>query len=399
MNMTPRERVLAAVRGEEVFPIPTTSWKTKSIPLWSGNWPAILACRKKITWAFCAPWERTPAGGNRLTLARRWPKPLSAPDPWPNKKSHAQHLGRLERMNTYSDTIDRPLGHVETTAQVEAHPWPDPDWFDYTRIGWFEDAPAEYPAIAEWAPARRGLRPHRRGFDPIFSRVLDLCGIEKGLMMSMMRPICSRPSSPASTDFMEEFYRRIAEAGRDAIDFIASATTSPASADDDRSGTLAPLFRPRLEAPLRRAPQIWDEGADALLRRDSPGARRPDRRRTGRFRKSFRSRPRDGRRRTEARVGKDLTFYGGLDTQQILPTAARKRCAPKPPPGRYLRSRRPFHPGQHHLFQQDVPPINVLAMIEEPDRISRLFRRRARARARNRNSPSRSITMTMTMTK
>jgi uroporphyrinogen decarboxylase len=218
--LKPRERVLAAVDGQEVFPIPVDVFENAVYPQLEAD-----LCRH-----FGLPREDHAGVLEALGAEIRRGSCLFTGPPlqelpgqiamWPFKKVFRNVWGSWEGYETYSETIDRPLRLAQTVADVDAHVWPDPDWYDYQRIGWFYDTPDTYAPIPQWVERRADYARLIGGWNPVFSRVLDLFGMETGLMHMVQRPDLVQAAVAHIADFLELFYRRLAKAGQGYFDFL-----------------------------------------------------------------------------------------------------------------------------------------------------------------------------------
>jgi uroporphyrinogen decarboxylase len=293
--------------------------------------------------------------------------PIQPPSSFPNRRATRSIWGSWAGMNTYSDTIARPLAGIESVADVHNHRWPDADWFDYGRIGWFEEAPDQYPTVAAWADRHQEHLRVAGGFEPVFSRIMDLCGMEQGLALTAARPDLIHALVGHIGDFLEEYYRRIAVAGQGFVDVLAFG--------DDFAGQEGLLLSPRrwreYFLPLWRRlfgiahrhgmlaslhscgsvravlGDLVDAGLD-VLEVVQVSARGMD---PAELKREF---------------GAQLAFYGGMDVQQVLPRGTpdevraevRRLATILGRDGRFILA-------NSHLLMDDVPPANVLAMYDE----------------------------------
>jgi hypothetical protein len=121
---TPRQRVLAAVHGEEVLPVPYDVMENQIHPLLERSLARHFGLHQTDHLGVLHKlgahlrWGRPAYVGPPLAEA-----PVQPPDPWPSKRATRNIWGGWSGMNTYSDTIERPLAHVETIAEIEAYPW------------------------------------------------------------------------------------------------------------------------------------------------------------------------------------------------------------------------------------------------------------------------------------
>ena len=152
--MTPKERALAAMNGEELYPVPSDVFE-------NGVHPEL---RAKLLRHFGLPEDDNEGLLRAFNACIRWARPLYIGPPLEEDTSgaHVPIYPALkivkdiwgtwgEGAATYYDGLPRPLRSTETVAEVEAYPWPDPDWFDYEKVGWIMDPPETYLPLAEWA--------------------------------------------------------------------------------------------------------------------------------------------------------------------------------------------------------------------------------------------------------
>ena len=211
--MTQRDRALAALDGEEVFPVPCDVFE-------SAIYPDLLVglCRH-----FGVPDGDTEGVLCELGACMRRGMPLyigpsleevefQAHSPWPHKRTTRNIWGAYHGLESYSERIiKRPLRAAEETADIEAYQWPDPDWFDYGRTGWYDDdAPEGFLPVERYYGRYADYLRHVGGFVPIFGRIMDLCGFETGLMHMTQRPDLVHAMVTHIGTFLEEYYRRLA---------------------------------------------------------------------------------------------------------------------------------------------------------------------------------------------
>lgn len=366
MNL--REQALASVNGTEILPVPTDVMENLIYP--------------GLESALCHHHGLEPNDHEgllrRLGACLRWGKPayigppldeapIQPPSAFPNKKATRSIWGSWSGLNTYSDEIDRPLKGVESVSEVHAHRWPEPDWFDYRRIGYFEDSPAEYASVVKWAERNRDFGRVVGGFDPVFSRIMDLCGMEHGLMLMAAYPEVVDALVGHIGEFLEEYYRRIAGAGRDHIDFLAFG--------DDFAGQSGMLVSPdrwrSYFLPLWRKLFAIAHEHDMKALMHSCGCIRPvlgDLIDAGLDVFEVVQVSADGMDASDLKreFGAHLTFYGGMDTQHVLPFGSaddvraevRRLVDILGVGGRFILA-------STHLLMEDAPYENVLAMYDE----------------------------------
>jgi uroporphyrinogen decarboxylase len=275
-----------------------------------------------------------------------------------------------ESAATYYDSLPRPLRTAETVADVEAHAWPEPEWFDYSRVGWYSDPPESYLPVAEWAKRKSDYVRLGGGWSPIFAKVMDMFGMETGLINIADRPGLMEAAVAHIGNFFEEYYRRLARAGRGHFEILAWG--------DDFASQQGLLLRPELwrkwflpiwkrlfaiahENSMKAAlhscgsvravlGDLVDAGLDILenVQVQTVGMEPAE------LKREF---------------GRHLTFYGGMDTQETLPRGSSEevRCEVRRliqtlgKNGRYILC-------TTHFLMDDVPVENVVAMYDEASR-------------------------------
>lgn len=367
--MKPREKVNAAISGEEIFPIPTDIFENAIYPILAGKLcehfgldkadhrGLIRALGAHLRWAvpaYIGPpleevlWERSAA--------------------FPSKKITRNIWGTCD-IESYADSLlDRPLSSAETIADIERYNWPDPDWFNYERIGWFfTDDPGSYLSPSRWAEKYSDYARVAGCWNPVFSRIMDLFGMEKGLMHMASRPDLVHATVAHIGDFLEEYYKRLAGACNGHADILAFG--------DDFAEQNGMLLNPQKwrEYFLPLWKRLFDIAHKHNLKAmmHMCGAVRPvlgDLDDAGLDICEVVQVTAVGMKPQvlKREFGKDLTFYGGIDTQYLLPHGktedvkleVRKTIDIMGKGGGYILA-------SMHFLMEDVPYENVLAMYEE----------------------------------
>ena len=366
--MTPRERVLAALNGEEVYPVPVDLFE-------NGVHPEL---RSKLLRHFGLGPDDNEGLLKAFQACVRWAKPLYIGPPLEEVTSHAPVFPFTKMVKdiwgtfgegaaTYYDGLPRPMRDAKTVADVEAHPWPSPDLFDYGRVAWILDPPEAHLPVAEWAKRNSDYARLAGGWSALFSRAMDLFGMETGLMNLADRPELIEAAVAHIASFQEEFYRRLARAGRGHFEILAWG--------DDFASQQALLMRPAqwralflpmwkrlfaiahengMKSALHACGSVRavlgdlvDAGLDILQTVQVTAAGMD---------------PKELKRE----FGKHLAFYGGMDTQNILPKGsvedvrreARRLIGILGENGRYIFC-------TMHYLMDDVSVENALAMYDE----------------------------------
>ena len=365
--MRPRERVLAALAGEETFPIPADVFESCITPK--------LAAR--LLQHFGLDTADHEGLLDALGACVRWALPRYAGPPqeedptreaiYPLRKVTRGIWGTWEGLETYYDGLDRPLRFADSVAAIEAYAWPDPDWFDYETLGWYYDPPEAYRPMSAWVARHAEQARVIGGWSPVFCCLMDLFGMETGLRSLVERPDLVRAALAHMGEFYEEYYRRLARSAQGKFDFLAFG--------DDFAGQGAMLLSPKMWRayflPLwRRLFAIAHEhGMKSLIH--SCGSVRPiigDWVDAGLDVLAVVQTKAAGMDPSELKqeFGRHLAFYGGLDTQHLLPNGSpeqvreevRRLCDILGKGGGYIIA-------SSHVLMDDVPSENVLSLYDE----------------------------------
>lgn len=103
----------------------------------------------------------------------------------------------------YWEQTHYPLDAAETLEELEAYPWPDPDWYDYEELAC---QCRQYPDHAV-----------KVGLPPFYYHNI-LRGLAQSLMDPLLRPEFTHYLIQRISDFFAEYHRRCFEAGRGLVD-------------------------------------------------------------------------------------------------------------------------------------------------------------------------------------
>ncbi len=265
-------------------------------------------------------------------------------------------LGSEDVVVGYADeTSARLLQNAESVADIERFRFPNPDWFDYSIIPLMCHQYQDYALVAN------------QGWNPTFCRIAGLAGIETSLTWLITKPALIEAAVEHIEYYNYEYARRILEAAQGRIDILYTG--------DDFATQRGPMFNPDLwrryfKKPLARLCELArSHGARVMYH--SCGAIRayiPDFIEIGidivmpvQVRAEGMS-P-DSVKRD---FGDRLSFYGAVDTQDLLPFASPDRVRQEVrhlldvmgKGGGYILS-------SSHALLKDVPLQNVLAMYDE----------------------------------
>lgn len=364
MNL--REKTLNAISHKETFPVPYDVFEN--------------GMYKELERALCVHFylrEGDLEGVlEHLGACLRWANPVyigpplvedpTIPAGYPHRVAYINIWGTWSGPNSYTDVLLRPLADAETVSDIHAHQWPDPDWFDYTLVGVPYQQPDSNIDLVEWASMKSDYVRVIGGWSPIASRVLDLFGMETGLINMAARSDLIHATMGHIHDFMEEYYLRLAQAARGHFEILAFG--------DDFASQKSMLMNP----------EKWREYFLPLIRRLFEIAHKNDMKSLFHSCGSIRPVLRDlidagldifevvqitakdmDARELKRECGKDLVFYGGMDVQHIMPQGSSEEVRKETQrlidifgkDGGYICA-------TSHFMLDDIPTENILAMNE-----------------------------------
>jgi uroporphyrinogen decarboxylase len=362
--MNSRHRVLAAVKGEEVWPVPVDLFE-------SGLHPEIrigLETHYHLDHHDLEALLRALGAEFRWAAARYIGPPLEeAPfevqAQYPFNKVTRSMWGTWAGVETYTETFNRPLSLVETVAEVERHSWPDPSWMDYHNIGW----QGRVFTMADWIDQAADYARIIGGWNPVFSRVMELYGMDTGLLNLALRPDLIHATVSKIGEYLEEYYQRLATSARGYADFLGFG--------DDFAGQNGMLLSPdkwrEYFLPLWKRLFAIAYQHDLIPMMHMCGGIRPvlgDLIDAGLAVFEVAQVTARGMDPVELKreFGQHLAFYGGIDTQNTLPfgTVDDVRCEVQErievlaKGGRYILS-------SMHYLTDNIPVQNAVAMYDE----------------------------------
>jgi uroporphyrinogen decarboxylase len=266
--------------------------------------------------------------------------------------------GTPEYIQTYSERFRRPLAEITSVAEVEAYPWPQIEWFDFSTIPQMANLYRDYAVICP------------RRWSPVFDRIAELMGFETFLINLITQPKVIEALVEKITDWNCQMWQRVLDAAPGMIDICYTG--------EDPAGQLNLLIRPELWrryfkpayarlfeiAHSRGAyvmfhicgnatpilPDLIEIGMDILMpvqvsAKDMDPAR------------------------LKREYGREITFWGGVDTQHLLPNGT---------PDQVRREVRRlidilgegggFVLASTHNLTADIPIENIWAMYDEAAR-------------------------------
>jgi uroporphyrinogen decarboxylase len=263
---------------------------------------------------------------------------------------------RNDAGGVYSEACDLVLARLHTMADVEAHPWPSPDNYDYLVI------PEQIERVKDYAVCFGSA-----GIPDIINSVGRGRGMDQVLIDIITQDEVGVAIIDRRVDFYYEYCARGLEAGRGKIDILCIGE----DLGTQRGPTISPqtfdtFFRPRLQKFIALAHAY---GAKAMLH--SCGSTRLLQSRLIEMGldvlDSVQPEP-VGMAPEELKkeFGDRLTYCGMISTQETLPRGTVEQCRAEArhridvigKDGGYI-----FAPA--HCIQPDTPLENILAIYEE----------------------------------
>lgn len=363
----PGDRALRALQHQEVYPVAVDLFESGLYPELQGD-----LCRH-----YCLEPNDLEGLMQKLGVAFRWASPVYIGPPLPQDLAHRPAYphrvvftniwGTLSGPNSYSDELPSPLANAETIEDIHAHAWPDPDWFDYQRVGVPYQQPDTSQDLAGWAQSHPDYVRVVGGWNPVASRVMDMFGMQTGLTNLALCPDLIEAAVEHIGEFLEEYYKRLAQSARGHAQVLAFG--------DDFASQQAMLFSPthyrRYFLPLVQRLFEIAHKHDMQVLFHSCGAIRPvlgDLVDAGLDILGVVQLTAKGMDALELKqqFGQHLVFYGGVDVQQLMPYGTpdsvreevRRLVEVLGKDGGYVCT-------TCHFLLDDVPVSNVLAMYEE----------------------------------
>jgi uroporphyrinogen decarboxylase len=304
MAYSSRERVLAAIDHEPLDRVPTDYWGTPEI---TARLCDHLGCETHLEM-----YDLLGIDG----IAGASPPYVGPPLPdecdggfWFNVQTWGMRFeAQAVEGGIYWEQVHYPLAEAETIEELEAYPWPDPDWYDYDALA---------TKCEELAGSGRAVEV---GYTAPFYYHNMLRGLEESLMDPLLKPEFTHYLMERISSTFTEIHRRCFEAAGEYIDLT--------QVTDDWGSQNGLLTSPKVFAefyrePMQRAidlaksygirvfhhddgdmlpllPSLVEMGIDVL---------NPLQWRCGDWDLAA----------LKAEFGKDVCFHGGVDNQQTLP--------------------------------------------------------------------------------
>jgi len=192
---TPKDRILAAIRHETVDRIPTDYWATGEV--------TEKLCRHLGCGTVLEMYDRLGIDGIMHVAPPYIGPPL--PECGDSFSDGLQAWGMRFKRQEYEDGVYweqsyYPLAEAETIEDLDAYPWPKPEWFDYEELA---RQCAQYPD-----------RAIEVGYCAIFYYHNMLRGLEQSLMDPLLRPEFTHHLLQKIADTFYEYHARCFEATR-----------------------------------------------------------------------------------------------------------------------------------------------------------------------------------------
>lgn len=200
--MTGKERVLAALNHATVDRVPVDLW-------------ALPPVTDRLRAYFGVEDDEAVRQALGVDLRSVWPGYIGPPLPTFADGSWVDWWGIRKRMvGPFEEIVEAPLADASTVADVEAHPWPDPDWFDYDGLR------SVCKALSEYALVVRDPGPYATC---VLRMAMFLRGMEQFMIDLVRNPELAQAILTRVEKFYLEFDRRIFEVVGDLTDiyFIA----------------------------------------------------------------------------------------------------------------------------------------------------------------------------------
>jgi uroporphyrinogen decarboxylase len=349
MTMTPRERMLAAIEHRSFDRVPTDIWMTEEV-------------RDRLVGHFgsmeVAAEELHIDGMPGVGPAYVGP---AVPDLGPEESTNfwgMRHRKVRYATGTYSEQYHFPLAEATTSKDLDAYPWPSPDWFDYS-------------GVKAAAVKLRGRQVVMSGYMAPFYFHNLLRGLERSLMdpfddADLTHEIVGRIST-----FFYEHHRRIFESADGMVD-VSQVT-------DDYGSQAGPLismetFREFYQPHMQRFIDLCHEFGVRVFHHDD-GAIRPF---LGEFcrmgidilnpvQHTCPGMEMEGLKRD---FGKRLCFHGAIDNQKVLPfgTVEEVRAEVRHAIDALAADGTGYILAPCHNLQAVTPVENIVAMYDEAHR-------------------------------
>lgn len=214
--MNHRERILAAIRHQPVDHIPTDIWMTEEVQRKLFNYfnlgtkftsPPTGLCGGSLFYSIqntLTLFDKLGVDGILNVAPPYIGPPLKQEGDYSENEWGIGSYPQVYDSGVYQETIRHPLADAETIDDLEAYPWPDPDWYDYSKL----------PKLINEC----GGRAVCVGYTAIFYYHNLLRGLELSLMDPILRPEFTHYLVKRLANTFFEYHRRCFEAAPGLID-------------------------------------------------------------------------------------------------------------------------------------------------------------------------------------
>lgn len=191
-TMTPRERVLAAIRHQPVDRFPTDIWATQEV--WD-QLKAYFHTDDHLTVLEKLHIDAIPGIGPRYIGPELKEENGIHYDEW-----GMGYRGQFYGTGDYDEQVVYPLADAQTIDDLKDFAWPSPDWYDYASL------PSQVQKHED--------RAIQIGYTAVFYYHNKLRGLEQSLMDPLEKPEFTHYLISRISDVFTEYHRRCFEATR-----------------------------------------------------------------------------------------------------------------------------------------------------------------------------------------
>lgn len=259
---------------------------------------------------------------------------------------------------SYWEVVESPLARCESVAEIAAYPgWPSPDWFDYSVVA---------AQCRECGETFRVLEGDRLNRIAQLKPAMYLRGVEQILVDLLLSPEIFAAIVGRVAEFCLEYERRTLEAAEGELDLLMTGDDFGTQQGlmmsvADWRRTLRPGFGAFIEAAGKHGVPVMHHTCGGIaelipefiacglrvLQGLQPGTRGMD---LARIKREY---------------GRDLAFQGGIGIQHALPHGTPEEVREEARAVlETMREGGGYIAGTSHAVQGDVPPENILALLE-----------------------------------
>lgn len=121
-------------------------------------------------------------------------------------------MWKIRRGPVYSEVCYAPLSNASTSADIARYEWPDPDWYDYTKIPELCERHKDHAVV---------VCGENCGMTTVLYQGINLCGMEKMMENLALNPDFVQRMFEKINGFYFEVNKRIFETAGGEIDIIS----------------------------------------------------------------------------------------------------------------------------------------------------------------------------------